>query len=46
VIEYNRRCRIQIVRTSQRGTFGGAFSVVSDIVVIVGFLESTVYTTP
>ena len=28
--EYRARCRIQIVRTSQRGTFGGAFSVVSD----------------
>jgi hypothetical protein len=27
------RCTIQIVRTSQRGTFGGAFWVVSAVVV-------------
>jgi hypothetical protein len=34
VTRKSERCRNQIVRTSQRGTFGGAFWVVSAVVVI------------
>jgi hypothetical protein len=42
VSEYSARCPIQIVRTNQRGTFGGAFWVVSVAVAILGLLLSTV----
>jgi hypothetical protein len=41
VNRYSERCRIQIVRTSHRGTFGGAFWVDSAAVVI-GLSTSTV----
>jgi hypothetical protein len=42
VSEYSVRCPIQIVRTNQRGTFGGAFWVVSVAVALVDLLVSTV----